>query len=446
MNIALAIDIGTTRIKYACIDTDGAVVHYHAFAVRYAAQAENSDIGGWFDELMAGIGDIPAAVRRQLRAITVSGQGPSLIALDGDGAVLRPLLLRSLLDDDRSAKRRAAGGSSHYIPFAAQYARRYPDVMRRVQRWIPLPEYCVYLLCGRAVSMLPSASYRRYYWTPAALRRAHLAREHFPSPVYMGDIIGGLSAPAAARCGLPPGIPLVSAGLDFCMAIIGGQCMRRYAVCDRAGSTQGLNFIGYPRRRHPLLQSYPLLRRSLGNQSLLLLNSGALLEGITEAQLDAVGDMIRRPPTATSPPLPTVRQRGVAEIVPADGSATARLHALESVLFTMRYVVELFPPHCRRHAAVALCGGQARIEKWNILKSDVLGMECRQFQCLHTELLGGAAVAFRAVNIYPQLADAVARISHTRRQFRPAQQLVATDLPRYRAFCSLLERTIGRRR
>lgn len=446
-------------MKYACISAEGRVVHQCTVPVRYAARVEQSDVRRWFDELLKQIGRIPPEVRRAICAIVVSGQGPSLIPIDSAGTVLRPLLFRSLLDDGRppAVHTPVARPRSHYIPFATQYIRQDPSLRERAHIWIPIPEYFVYLLCGEAISMLLSPRYRRYYWTASALRRARLPAERFPRHRYMGEVVASLSAEVATRHALPPRIPIIAGGLDFCMAIIGARSMRRRAVCDRAGSTQGLNFIGYRRRRHALLQSYPLLSAATANQSLLILNSGALVADLHDSEPEQLRRFVSDEPLTTPPLLPMVKARGVVEIAsPADSAdhtdsagrtdtadraaRISRLRCLESILFTMRYVVELFPARQRKRMSLALCGGQTHVEKWNALKADVLGVRCHLFQCAHTELLGAAAVAFTTLGVYRRLPSAVAHISHLRTSLS-ARPLVT--LPRYRAFCTALTRRLA---
>lgn len=464
MNFALVIDIGTTRIKHACISPTGEVACESTFIVPYASSEEESDIQGWFEVLVSSIDEIPMEIRASITAITVSGQGPSLVPIDRDNRVIRPLLFRWLLDSSTPVFR----SYSQYIPFALAYIRKNPSLAQKVRYWVGIPEYIVYLLCGEWVAMLPSASYRRYYWTPAALRRAQLLPSQFPRYAYAGAVIATISARVAGRIGVSAGVPIISGGLDFYTAIIGAQCMQGNSVCDRAGSTEGVNIIGQPSRHHPLLQSYPLFGRRIANQSLIILNSGALLADTDAAELaqlrralmnDASPAVADQHATTALPLLPELQKQGVvripqpsathaqvAEAASRTGVAgrapyTERLLQLEVLLFTIRYALELFPSQRRAPMTIALCGGQSRIAEWNALKADFLGVECRRFQCAHTELLGGAAIAFTALGVHRSLIKAVASVSHAATTYRPtaaAHQRFST-LARYQAFKQALD-------
>lgn len=453
MSSALIIDIGTTRIKHACVGFAGEIVCEATIMIPYAVPAEKSDVHQWFELLIGSIKEIPLDIRDKITAITVSGQGPSLIPIDRHNQVIRPLLFRWLLDPATAAYR----GSSQYIPLALAYMRQNPELARKVRRWVGIPEYIVYLLCGEWVAMLPSTRYRRYYWTPAALRRARLSPPQFPRHVYTGAVIAPVSPRVMERIGVRAGVPIISGGLDFHTAIIGAQCMQSGSICDRAGSTEGINIIGQPSRHHPLLQSYPLFSPRVANQSLIILNSGALLADTTTAELAQLRRILMNELTphhpAAAPLLPELQRKGVVRIPQLNGEQTlapdrertahtqseregGRLLQLEALLFTIRYTLELFPAWRRAPVAIALCGGQSRIANWNALKADFLGVDCRLFQCTHTELLGGAAIAFTALGRYRSLCEAAAHIAHSTTVYQPAiaTQQCFSESTRYQEF------------
>ena len=436
----LAIDVGTTFIKYACINAEGGVSHYHKMPLQYGTPIEKTNIYHWFQQLVESIDTIPRSLRTEIAAVTVSGQGPSLLPLTHSGHIQVPLLFRATLDDMHTVS--SVHSQSQYIPFALRYLQINPHLRISLHKWVPIPEYFVYQLCGKVVAMLPSKKYRRYYWTASALRQVGLKYASFPSYAYMGNIIAPLNDEITNRCGLPKGIPLFCGGLDFYMSIIGTDCYRAHTICDRAGSTQGLNFIGWSARHNPIFQPYPLLSRKIENNSLLILNSGTILRQAEEKDFHAVRRFMHNESLKNAPRLPTIKRKGMVEIPYAYTRSTQDRHeivrALESILFTMRYAFDLLSIGQHRQVRVTLSGGQASVAQWNQLKADMVGVEFQYFQLLDAELLGGAAVVFCALKVYPSISDAASCISVPTQKYVPHISL--TSLKRYQEFKRLFAR------
>ena len=440
MQYVLAIDVGTTFIKYACINAEGGVPHYHKMPLQYDTPIEKTDISFWFQQFLKHVCTIPHLLRREITAVVVSGQGPSLLPLTHGGHIQAPLLFRATFGDTYNVL--SAQSQSQYIPFALRYLQMSPHLQISLHTWISIPEYFVYRLCGKVVAMLPSKKYRHYYWTATTLRRAGLKCAFFPPYVYMGAVIAPLNDEITSLCGLPKGISLFCGGLDFYMSIIGTDCYRTHTICDRAGSTQGLNFIGWSVRHNPIFQAYPLLSRKIKNNSLLILNSGTILGRANEKDFRAARRFMHNESLKNTPRLPIIKRKGVIEIpytyIRGAQDRYEIISALESILFTMRYAFDLFSIRQRRRVRVTLSGGQAAISQWNQLKADMIGAEFQYFQLFDAELLGSAAVVFHALRVCPSISDAVSCISIPTQKYLPRTPLA--PLLRYQEFKRLFAR------
>jgi len=425
MKSVLAIDIGTTFIKHAIIGADGSIINYQSIALAYHKQIAHTNINLWFSELIAAIHAIPQEVRASVAAIIISGQGPSLLPILRDGHLHSEVIFRSTLSDAYLNSSRIH--HSYYLPFALQYIDTYPQLRIQLKSWLPIPEYFLYRLSGKMVAMLPSRKYDRYYWSRRSVTRVRMRGRYFPSYAFLGDNIAPLSDAMATASGLPAQIPIFSGGLDFCMAIIGSNSYHEYAICDRAGSTEGINFIHWPaaptHKEHALFKSYPLFHSWDENQSLLIINSGALIDGAEKRDFNALRRFIFNESLKVPPLLPVLKNKGVIKITGPEratgNSRQQQARLLESMLFTIKYALDIFLSTHRKGVGMALCGGQTRLTAWNQLKADVLSLPCFSFQLTAAELLGSAAVAFHALKIYPTLEDAVSAISRIQERFLP---------------------------
>ena len=67
----------------------------------------------------------------------------------------------------------------------------------------------------------------------------------------------GVSADASSRTGLPAGLPVVAAGSDFMAALIGSGATAPGLVCDRAGTSEGINYCSRRPSDDPRLRDLP---------------------------------------------------------------------------------------------------------------------------------------------------------------------------------------------
>lgn len=61
--------------------------------------------------------------------------------------------------------------------------------------------------------------------------------------------MGPLLEEAARRWDLPPGIPVIGGGPDFVLTLLGTATVRPGRICDRSGTSDGINLCGRGIRR-----------------------------------------------------------------------------------------------------------------------------------------------------------------------------------------------------
>lgn len=241
MTLLLGIDIGTSSSKGVLTDADGRIV---AQAVR--EHRTSSPRPGWAEhdahqvwwrdfteiaaELLAGV--LPG---ERLAGIGVSGIGPCLLPADADDSPLRPAILYGVdtrsgdqIDEltarygqDEIMRRCGSALTSQALgPKFAWVRQREPDVYGRMRRWYMASSYLVRRLTGAYVLDHHSASQcdplhdlRGGGWIEEWCEEVAPGLE-WPQLVAPAQVVGEVTAEAAAATGIPAGTPVVAGTID----------------------------------------------------------------------------------------------------------------------------------------------------------------------------------------------------------------------------------------
>ncbi len=451
----LAFDIGTSWIKGALVDPQGRLVAQarHPVAALPAAQPRFHEVDPrqWLEGVRQVAGRMLANRRRRVRAVVVSGNGPTLIPTGEDGEPVHPAinwLDRRAIEESRLIGR-ATGSTvdpSFFLPKAYWLFRRRPEIYRRTRRFFSCPEYIDFLLTGSAYTILPSEGFSRYIWTEKAIRALGLDAEKFPPFVPPGSSAGPVTPAAAERLGLPAGVPVFAGGPDFIMSLLGSGTVRPGRVCDRGGSSEGVNLCAQAPVADPRLLVLPHIIEGLYNVSGLISTTGRALDwfrGIIGRRQEEFADYLeeigRVPPGAgrllflpylagERSPLWDPHARGTflgltLAHTPLDMSRAV----VEAVGYAIRDVLEIMAENGLQVREMRVSGGQSRSAVWNQIKADITGRSILELEVHDSELLGAACIGFAALEgVRPGaagagdgLADAAERLVRVRRTYEP---------------------------
>jgi len=191
-------------------------------AGRAALDAMESSVGAEARSLVCGIG--------------VSGQQHGMVALDSDYEVIRPA---KLWCDTESAAEAAELSASLDVPIVASYTaskllwlkRREPAAWERLAHLALPHDYLNLALTGSLVMEGSDASGiglldpRTRTWDEAACELIdETLLSKLPPLIAPGEWCGKLQAEAAARLGLPEGVPVSAGGGDNPMSALGCGC------------------------------------------------------------------------------------------------------------------------------------------------------------------------------------------------------------------------------
>lgn len=244
----LGVDIGTTAIKAAIFDADCQQVCEHT--VEYTlktpvpgnVELEAQTYISTFREAIAGVLADSSASVADLAALGLSAQGETMLCLDADGVPLRPAIVwldnRAVAESEEieahfGRKRiHARTGQVAMDPIwpAAKILwlrRNEPEIFARTAKFVLLKDYLIAQLTGQLVSedsLLCSTILwdlnTREYWTEM-LDFLGINEERLPRIVRQGELVGEVDQMAAARFGLPEGLPVSAGALDQACGALG---------------------------------------------------------------------------------------------------------------------------------------------------------------------------------------------------------------------------------
>jgi len=395
LKIVLSVDIGTSSLKAAFIDIDKRnggekkpagerLIAHSRIDYSSLALSEKGEVSVWEKSFKAALALLTKQINAahsavhavhgavHIEAICISGNGPTLVPLLKNGAVLKPIYWF-----DKSKKLDA---QSFFLPYLAWYKEQNPRAYQETAYFFSSQEWFAYRLGAKEATVLPNLAYQPYYWDDAQCEMAGIDIKKFPPFALMGEIIGRTSKKSHAAFGLRENIPIVAGGPDFVSAILGTGTVEPGLVCDRAGSSEGINVcFARDEKGERIIQkiiSEKLPIRVMPHPIEGLWNAGVVIPDSGSSIRFMLPDMSEI----------KIEEKAVAEKVK---SAIKTLEKAGFVFNEMR-----------------LSGGQARNRQWTKLKEQYIGKKLIECEILDAELCGNAACAMFALGSAPSLREA----------------------------------------
>lgn len=240
--LLLGIDLGTGSSKGVLTDPDGTVVatavrpRPHSMSMPRPGWAEVDAESVWWQDVVAITAELTAkADGAPIAAVCVSGVGPCLVLCDEDDRPVRPAILYGIdmrataeIDEltdrygaDEVLDRCATPITSQAVgPKALWVRRREPEAWARARRWYNSSSFVVRRLTGEYVIDHHTASQCVPLYDIQA-RRWHqpwyddiLGDLPAPRLAWSAEIVGTVTAAAAAATGLAEGTPVCAGTVD----------------------------------------------------------------------------------------------------------------------------------------------------------------------------------------------------------------------------------------
>ncbi|MDL2228688.1 sugar kinase [Treponema sp. OttesenSCG-928-L16] len=470
--IILCADIGTSSLKAGLISTQGEGISFvrRAYPAE-AAAAGTVNTGHWEAAFKSAVcrlftenpGLIPSA-------LCISGNGPTFIPITAKGEVLTPLYWYG-------AGAPIPGGAgpdslpSLFLPHAAAFMRNRPAEYEASRYLFSSQEWFSYRLGADPVTILPSPAYEKYYWDDEQCRLYGLDREKFPVFAELGSPIGTVSSEAARSFGLPEGLPIIGGGPDFIMALIGAGAIEEGLVCDRAGSSEGINVCARVPAESGELRSLPHIREGFWNVSAMIPSSGRLFEwfrvitGQDGRDYESLMEEISA--VSGSAPVPSASSFGGFRSFMGEGvfypdiscsgkytapsvfisaaGLTSRAElgraVVEAIAYSVKGALQTLEENGFPVREMRISGGQAKSHVWNQWKADITGCVLHIPEISDGELAGGACLAMTAMKEASDLRDACRKAVHIGKTYFPNEdrnEFYSRRFGEYRDFCAKL--------
>lgn len=406
------VDIGTSSLKAACISTGGRVLSHTR--IRFP-NSERTAIH-WLEALAKAWLHITQNL--QIQAICISGNGPTLVSVDSNDYPTAVYLWNAPLPL-ASEQNKSLATTSLFIPRIVGFKERYSAEFLSATTLFSGPEYMIYALSGAKTTILSNPRFKSAYWNTTELTRLQISPDLLPPFVLHGTIAGttrpqppALLQAVPALSSIPTGIPIITGGPDFAVALIGTGAITPGTACDRAGTSEGLNACIQTKVNAKGLRTLPSIIDPYWNISALLPNSGQLFHDW------------RKSTGQHTKGYPEIMQE--IENTPILTSKNGDLHEgrrlVESIGFSVRKAMDILEEHISEKPTYVLSGGQARNKIWTQMKADITGRCFALTQTPDAELMGNAILAYTALGEHASIEQAVQTMVRTQMIYEPNPQ------------------------
>lgn len=448
----VAIDIGTSTFKAALFTLDGRCKTFVETPMTIASSVDlqhETDPKQWieaFNSLIPQLGNL-----NQVKALIFSGNGPTVVPVTGVPSLVSGLLqldaAPARLWLDRRAQKEAEIVSkvmgktidpSFFLPKALAVKLREPKLYNKTRYFLSSSEFLAYAVTGVPCSVLPASGFDQWYWNDDALAELDLDAEKFPRFISPGDLIGSIPDAVATAYGFPSQIQVLAGGPDFFVSILGTGTVAPGRVCDRSGTSEGINLCTEAHISDARLLTYGHPVRPYWNTSGIISTSGKAIgwvkdllhmknasyeEFYTLAQSSRPGSggVVFLPYLAGErAPIWDPDARGLFFNLSLTTTRAEIARAVaEGVCFAIRDVLDVMEKSGGKVNQLRVTGGPAESNFLNQLKADITGREVLLPKQAHAELLGLVIIATTALGEYASFREAAEHLVSIESVFTP---------------------------
>jgi xylulokinase len=473
--LVLGIDIGTTGAKCTFYDLRGrpAATAYQEYGMIHPRE-------GWVEEdpelwWKAAATNVRACIDRGIDPKRVAGIGVSctnsFIPLDEHGGVLHNAILQL---DQRAAGEvdwlgehigrervfqvtgnRIARGT-FALPTLRWYLSNQPDIIARTCKFVVPSGFIVHRLTGRfsintsRIGFTLLSDIRTGTWDEGLVKDAGVPMRVLPKPYKASEIVGGVTAAAAALTGLKEGTPVIAGAMDTVAAAVGagaiapGDAFLAIGTCGRACFTSDVDVFDdrLMNCRHAVEgQWLSIEATNASGASLRWFRDvfGGVLAERCAREGRSVYEVMDELASQSAPgangvvylpylsgercPIWDPDARGVFFGLGFPTSYGDMVRAvMEGVVFSIRQGVEIVRRFSRKSEYLSLGGGIGNSRIWCQIFADVLGCPIVRLTVNETETLGDAILAAQGVGLVHDLGGMARSAAQDCEVLRPRKE------------------------
>lgn len=476
----IGIDVGSSFTKASLVDEEGHVLadakrdthpdQPRAGVAEYHGPKLLAAVYDAMRELLQHAGVAPGAVA----AVCLDGMISGVMGVDEAGDATTPYTttldtrffpqLNWTLQHFHEPIRRLTGsGQPTIAPKILWIRQTYPDVYHRTAKFVTISGYILGKLAGLpADQAFVDTTYlwatglsdtQHYCWSDDLCHALDLPAAKLPRIVRSSDIVGGVSAEAAALIGLRSGTPIVAGCADQAAGFVGAANVKPNRMASNAGTYPVLSLCTdryTPDMQHGMAEIMPSVIPGLWNSTSYIIGGGlshhwfqetfchadevaAAQSGEGKSVYDVLDAKAERLPPGSDKLffLPHLAGRACPGNTDLKGAwfgftwSHRREHFYRSVLEAIAY--EQFLQYRNFHAMtpglnvteVTAYGGGAKSALWNQIKADVLGLPHVLLSREDLAPIGNAILAGHALGLYADMAETAERFVQRTARFEP---------------------------
>ena len=298
-NAVLCVDIGTTSLKAGLITARGEVVSF--CSIPFEDSQNEFTASSWLGAFVKAVCELEvlcaqAGQSASVNTISISGNGPTVVADCGYTVFWNEDTSDVKIPDSADVKK------SLFMPKLLALKKRAPKIYKKSRFIFSGPEYLIYILTGEAVTILPEKRFRAAYWNDEVCAVCGIDSEKLPPFIGIGDCCGPVHKEVLAELrngsghnlNISQNCSVFAGGPDFVAALIGTGTLMSGRLCDRCGSSEGLNFCTDKILKGEGLRILPSVIPGLWNASYLIPNSAGLSENERLAEIERGINCLKR--------------------------------------------------------------------------------------------------------------------------------------------------------
>jgi sugar (pentulose or hexulose) kinase len=489
----VAVDVGTSGARAVAFGPDGLrlmeVRRGYPTRSPRPGWAEQSP-ADWRSASLAALAELVSRLSpsHRVRAISLTGQCPSVVLVDAAGRAVGPgLTYRDNRATGEADEIRATFGDAqihartghlpsgfHVAPKLLWWRRHDPDVWRSAALVLQPRDWVVLALTGEAATDGTHAAATLLYdlrarrWDPEILARLELDPSLLPRIGRSDEVVGGLRPVIAARLGLPVGTSVVLGGADSQACAFGAGVVRPGPVSEMAGSSTCLNAVVPDLLDRLEITHYPhVVGMDLTTETGINTTGAAvawvadrLFGGRRGHAVRADYERLDLEASTVAPGAEGLRflavlgdgertdaalRGAITGLSLRHGRAAIARATFEGVAYAIRAQLELLQDAGTQVTELRVSGGSARLATWNRIKADVTGLPVLTFRG-DAAASGVAMLAGLGVGIYRDAADAIGACVRSDPPIVPDPAMVARYEAGFQSHRGLVESSMVRQR
>ncbi|MGB4405552.1 MAG: FGGY-family carbohydrate kinase [Sphaerochaeta sp.] len=449
----LTIDLGTTTLKAALFSEAGILCSTSHATIGTQPNYHEINPILWskaLSNVCNALGSLSS-----VNSVVISGNGPTLVPVLGypeskEGVLFAKTgMARTWLDRRPVAESAEISevlgtfvDAGFFLPKALYLFRNEKQTYEESRWLLSSHEYLDYLLTGVAKAIIHSDDSQQWYWTESLVTKLGMDTDKFPPFCNPGELIGTVTALASNTLALPVGTPVFAGAPDFYVSILGTGTVEVGQVCNRSGTSEGINLCTRKPLADPRLMTYHHPVSPLYNVSGIISTSGKAIEWaknlvgdgdvsfselyatMAEAEPGCGGVVFLPYLSGERAPIWDPDARAVFSGLNLETGKRELLRSVaEGTCLAMRDVITVMEELGSEVGQLRITGGPSESDFMNQLKADITGREVLIPAMQDAELVGCLIIALKAVGHFASYREASHAVVQTKHLFIPEPKL-----------------------